>query len=312
MTPPAFPPPTVAGWSRVPGKLNVYLDDPGFLYALSRVMGPEADALLPQLWRTSYALFKPDAFAFGKATQALDHLARKGFTVVARHELQLTEAAMIGLWRYQWNRATPERMAASMSIGLMGPSILVALRVPEAVGGIPASVRLWSLKGSASADGRAPDRLRSVLGVAGRYFGYVHVPDEPADVVRELALLLGARGLVETLSAQPDEEQQSLAALRAHIAELESRFGLPWSTDTPPAQPGEPQGPAAAQAVIELHRRVSSPKFLQAPAPERHEAWRQLIALVPALRDNRDSVRTIIESGGIADPSDLWAVASAD
>jgi hypothetical protein len=192
-------------WSRVPGKLDVYMNDPGFLYPQSHITGTGAERLLPSLLSTTFALFKPDAFAFCKASRALEYLVAHGFAVVAQHELQLNEAIMTGLWRYQWNRATPARMAASLSIGLMGPSILVVLRdIRAREGTIPAAVRLWSLKGSASAEGRAPNRLRSVLGVDGRYFGYLHVPDEPADVVRELALLLGTRGLIETLAQHRD------------------------------------------------------------------------------------------------------------
>ncbi|MDB5937219.1 MAG: ndk [Massilia sp.] len=295
-------------WSRVPGKLDVYLDDPGFLYTASRILEADNKGMLTALGQTTYALFKPDAFAFGKAALALDFLQTKNFEVVATHTLQLTETSMTGLWRYQWNRATPERMAASLSIGLMSPSILVLLRDVGGEGcNIPAAVRLWSLKGSASSDSRTPDRLRSVLGVNGRYFGFVHVPDEPADVVRELTLLLGSRAVLEMLASIDRSRGDIAGELRTQIATFEDRFGMSWCAHAPPTRPNDVTSRISASSVMDWYRELPSPEFLHANVSVRQEAWRRLATAVPLLKDNRDGVRAVIESGGIGDPAHLWS-----
>lgn len=300
----------IARWSRVPGKLDVYLDDPGFVYPAARILEADKDAMLAALWQTTYVLIKPDAFAFGKAALALDFLQSQNFDVVAAHTLQLTETSMTGLWRYQWNRATSERMAASMTIGLMGPSVLLLLRdVGGARHAIPAAVRLWSLKGAASADSRAPDRLRSVLGVNGRYFGFVHVPDEPADVVRELALLLGSRAVLEMLASTEPARGDVHGELRARIAAFEDRFGMAWPAHAPPARPNDATARSAASSVMDWYHAWPFSEFPHATVAVREDAWRRLASAVPLLKDNRDGVRALVESGGIANPMHLWSSA---
>lgn len=302
-------------WSRVPGKMDTFLHDAGFLFAAASLQAHACGATPSSLASTTYVLFKPDAFAFGKAAPALDYLLACGFAVSQHCLVQLSEAHMLGLWRYQWNRATPERMAASLSIGALGPSTLVVLHDRQsAQGSAPAAARLWSLKGSASPNGRSPHSLRSVLGVQGRYFGYVHVPDEPADVVRELAVLLGTPAMCRLLAptghrtrgADPAQE------LRTCVLGLQAQFGLPWLPDAPPQyaveEGGEIDGPATA---ISGYATACAPDFATAEPQARERAWLRLAACVPMLQDNRDGVRAIVESGGISDPASLWLGASA-
>lgn len=297
----------VSTWSRIPGKLDVFLQDAGFLYACATLQAAKGTALLRGLPSSTYALFKPDAFAFGKAVSALDYLLAHGFAVTSHYALQLTEAQMLGLWRYQWNRATPERIAASLSIGALGPSILAVLQDQRSVAnGIPAAPRLWSLKGSASAKGRSPDRLRSVLDVRGRYFGYVHVPDEPADVVRELAWLLGTHAMLCALTPVDTSSEHLGCALRARLVELENLFRLPWAAHNPPRGATDISCEAAGRIVMNGYAELRAPDFPSSCRDARQEAWLRVAAAAPMLQDNREGVHAIIESGGITDPESLW------
>ncbi|WP_454056444.1 hypothetical protein [Cupriavidus sp. Marseille-Q8015] len=293
-------------WSRVPGKIDVYRQDAGFLCAAAALQATDGTNAAHGLQTTTYALIKPDAFAFGKAEPALDYLLAHSFTVTSYHVLQLTEAQMLGLWRYQWNRATPARMTASLSIGLLGPSILVVLNGSHAAGDAPpAAPRLWSLKGSASAAGRSPDRLRSVLDVSGRYFGYVHVPDEPADVVRELAWLLGTPAMVNVIAGnRPGEYCEP--ALRTRMLAMQTRFGLPWTPHAVPPNSLAGERDAAASVVMNGYTELCSPEFAHAGCEARDEAWRRVAACAPLLQDNREGVRAIVESGDVTDPATLW------
>lgn len=303
----------VATWSRIPGKLDIFLQDAGFLYASATLRASKDRATQRGLQSSTYALFKPDAFAFGKATPALDYLLAHDFAVTAHYTLQLTEAQMLGLWRYQWNRATPERMAASLVIGALGPSILVVLQDRSAEDkGIPAAPRLWSLKGSASAEGRSPDRLRSVLDVRGRYFGYVHVPDEPADVVRELAWLLGTYATRNALTPGGTSTEHHGHTLRARLVELENQFALPWMAHNPPGGAADIARHVAGGIVMNSYAEVCAPNFSHSCREARQEAWRRVAVSAPLLQDNREGVRPIVESGGITDPENMWCARPQD
>ena len=68
-------------------------------------------------------------------------------------------------------------------------SLLVVVEDPNRTVAVPQSVRLWGFNGSAFAAEPQPHHLRTHLGINDRFFGYVHLPDEPADVVRELVAI---------------------------------------------------------------------------------------------------------------------------
>ena len=61
-------------------------------------------------------------------------------------------------------------------------------------------MKLWRMKGAALAERRTPEHLRTALRMHNRMLGFVHTPDEPADAVRELAILLDEGALSRLLS----------------------------------------------------------------------------------------------------------------
>lgn len=293
-------------WSRVPGKMDVYRLDAGFLYAAATLQNADRIKAERGLQRITYALLKPDAFAFGKAVLALEYLLSQGFSVMSYHAFRLTEAQMLGLWRYQWNRATPARMAASLSIGSLGPSILVVLRDEQATNdGLPAAPRLWSLKGSASSEGRSPQRLRSVLNVNGRYFGYVHVPDEPADVVRELALLLGTPAMFNTITGDLSGDDCE-TSLRSRISDMRVQFELSWAPDEIQSTLSDSGSNTASYSIMNGYSEIHTNDVAVGTPEARNEAWRRVATCAPLLRDNLPGVRAIVESGDVTDPAALW------
>ncbi|MFC3982889.1 hypothetical protein [Streptosporangium jomthongense] len=66
---------------------------------------------------------------------------------------------------------------------------------------VPATVRLSGLKGSATLSDQRPGTLRHRLGQPNRVLSFLHVADEPADLVRELGLFFEHPARVEVITA---------------------------------------------------------------------------------------------------------------
>ena len=91
------------------------------------------------------------------------------------------------MWRYQLTSATLDRLAIN-DLVLHGSALLLLLRHAGHLD-VLASVRLSGLKGPSDVSQQSPDCLRRVLGQPNRVISFIHVADEPADVLRELTIL---------------------------------------------------------------------------------------------------------------------------
>jgi hypothetical protein len=173
------------------------------------------------LFNYSFILIKPEAKARRLSSTILTYLCEKGFRAVASINLILDRGAGHAIWRYQWNAATTDRIELTNLIHSQSESTLVLLRDirPSEV---PASVKLWALKGSAHSDRRGPEHLRSILNMHNRMIGFVHLPDEPADFIRELSILLDPDSLADllqrTLISDGAQEKVVNAVLGAEAA----------------------------------------------------------------------------------------------
>lgn len=173
--------------ARVPEKRRLYEDDIHFrvgLADLTEAAGGDSVAVLRKL---ALLLVKPDGLAAGKAGLIIDFVMRHGFELVAYEAINFEPHHWRELWRYQLNTATLDRLAVN-EIVLRGRALLLLLRHPAAAP--PATVRLSALKGPSDVSRQAQGCLRRILGQPNRVLSLLHVADEPADLVRELALLL--------------------------------------------------------------------------------------------------------------------------
>lgn len=149
---------------------------------------PDPAALVAAVGRHAVLLLKPDAVAARRLAAALDWVAGQGFAVAAAEPCRPDRYVLRALWEYQWNIATRERMALTEAYFALGPSLLLLLRGPDRP--VPATVLLADRKGSADPAGVRPGHLRHVLGSRDHVVNGAHCTDEPADVVRELSVLL--------------------------------------------------------------------------------------------------------------------------
>ncbi len=205
----------------IPQKLRLYLQDVGFREALHRLSAVADRTLIEFVRDLTFIVIKPDAIACRKGTATLDFMLAQGLVPVGVRRLRLGHQMMHAIWRYQWNRAAIDRIRLSTLMGGSADSLLVALADPRRGSAVPLSVRLWGLKGSAFPSERRAHHLRTHLRIEGRFFGYVHLPDEPADVIRELGLLFKGDALPHfLLGLEPRRDATSEA--RRELQELES------------------------------------------------------------------------------------------
>ncbi|MEU5592867.1 nucleoside-diphosphate kinase [Streptomyces sp. NPDC020298] len=137
--------------------------------------------------RHAVLLLKPDAVVARSLDAAVDWLGGRGFRIVAAAVTRLTRTMIRSLWYFQWNLATPHRRRLA-ALFLEDADALVLLVRPAHDLDVPASVELTRLKGPTDPDARQPGQLRHLLGRYSYLLNLVHTPDEPADVLRELAV----------------------------------------------------------------------------------------------------------------------------
>ena len=182
-------------------KWSLYMDEPGFVATLTKVLAGPGPAAIDALRRHAVILMKPEAWIEQRFADVSRFLDRNGFEIVQSFPCQISPLMAREIWRYQWNIAPVERVEVSELILSLGPSYGFFLRDARPECDTPASVRLARLKGPAKPERQKPGHLRYELRAPNRIVSLVHIPDEPADVIRDLSIMLGRREVVELLSA---------------------------------------------------------------------------------------------------------------
>ncbi|GAA3229059.1 hypothetical protein [Nonomuraea helvata] len=208
-------------------KVDLYCAEAGYRAALSACGGtltPDTEALVAAFRATGLVLIRPDAVRHGKTAGILAYYAKLGLYPFFCRPVQVTQAQLHEVWRYQLNAACGQRIRCMDLVLSAGPSVVALFAAgPCADVPVPVTTLLAESKGSADPGRRRGWELRSRLGADSRAVTYLHVADEPADVVRDGQLLLGAAGLRDALAApradRTDELADLAAGLRADVAD---------------------------------------------------------------------------------------------
>ncbi|WP_162824496.1 nucleoside-diphosphate kinase [Peterkaempfera bronchialis] len=274
--------------TRTEAKAQLYMRETYFREGLADAQDTFGDALEDGLWHSSMIMVKADGLAAGTLAPVVEFLREHDFAVVGVEEVRFTRTLWRELWRFQLTSATLDRLAVNDAVH-PGRSALLLLLRSGAGHDLPGTVRLSGLKGSAG--GPAKGSLRDRLGQPNRVFSYVHVPDEPADLLRELGLLLDSRARRRALAALAsgrigDEGTARLeAALTAHTGR--SLAAEPAARRIEAAiQDSLDQGTVAAEQAAQLLDHL---KALDSGSPVPWRSFYQLAA----------------DSGLAADPWDL-------
>lgn len=268
----------IAEWlSRVDRKREIYAGDPYYRDAwddLTAVLGT-GRAVAEQLHRVAPMVLRPDAVAVRGGARLLAAVRDAGFVPVAWGGFRFDRHTTREVWRYQLNIATRERIDVMDMIMPAGESLYLLLRDTEELE-IPATARLSDMKGPSRPEDREAHHLRRIAGPAqASVLTYVHIADEPADIVRELGIFFDRperTRLLTSFGARQDVTHQVLAAL-AEVEERTEASDLSWKSalDRLDAQlSGRPDG-AELEALLHLVRSGLS------------KDWRSLLALADRL-----------------------------
>ncbi|MET7767330.1 nucleoside-diphosphate kinase [Nocardia sp. NPDC005366] len=201
-----------------PDKVEAYLGD---TYVLESVEHLTRLGIDPATFarRHSLLLLKPDAIVARAVAPTLEWLGANGFEVVGAYRVAVDRHLARALWYFAWNIASPERRRlADLLVDISDALVLV---VRDTDGALPAPVRLTEAKGATDPRKRRRGELRYLLGRHNYLLNLVHSPDDPADVLRELAIYFDEptrAGLLTRLGAGVDQAGE-VARIAAELYE---------------------------------------------------------------------------------------------
>jgi nucleoside diphosphate kinase len=204
----------------MPDKARAYAEETWAREAWEDLAEASGDPL-EFMHRQALLIIKPDAIAARATSAILDSVLAQRFRPAAVRTVAFHRHLMRSLWHYKFNVATPERLAIQDMLQSSCPNILVMLRDEEPDPSIPAAVRLTAFKGPSALARRRSEHLRSQLGVQNRLLSFVHTTDEPADLVRELAIFF-PRAERRALIAEVLERNDRRVALDGAVRALEA------------------------------------------------------------------------------------------
>ncbi len=204
--------------TRSPRKVELFEEDLYFRECWADTTDVLGDSSLELLERTALLSFKADGVVGRRVSDTLSFLQENGFRVSGVAPIRQNRHSIRELWRYNWHVYTTDRLALMTVMHTANESMLLLLRDTEYDGVVPASVRIADLKGSANPAARLPGQLRTRLEPPNPVINFVHVADEPADVVRELGILLDRprrRRLLASLASGPWNDGREAAEREA-------------------------------------------------------------------------------------------------
>lgn len=225
-------------------KAELFAEDSFFREGWSDICALQAETVAAFAFPVALILFKSEAIATGKVRPALSWLAARRFVPVAIEIVPFSGPAIHGLWRYQIRRNTIDKIRLYTRWIGQTPAMAVALRSLDP-SEESAAQSVSRLKGPALVARRSDSDLRTYLQSPNSILNFVHAADEPADVVRELAVLVPAPERREFI-ASIGKGLLSPDVLQERIASVE------------PAEPHHADPHLAGLAIIDRLKRVDS------------------------------------------------------
>lgn len=184
-----------------PAKPQTYEDDVYYREAMVHIGALGSDQLRHMLSRTSFALFKPEAIVGRRFEDAFDYLHRRGFRPLGALPVSFDRHTLRGMWWYQLNSAPLAVLrVVDMTIREADHLFVPLVDMTADPRSGSAARRLSDCKGSKRDTGSGHDVLREALRCQTQCLNFVHVPDEPADLVRELGVLFDFHRLPAALA----------------------------------------------------------------------------------------------------------------
>lgn len=247
--------------------------------------------------RLGLLIFKPDAIVGRRVERAVDFMNRHGLRVIHVSVVHLNRHISAELWRYNWNFATIDRIRLSTLLydACDTLALIVTNSDPAADSKpVPVSVRLSELKGSASKPNGDGARMRELLGMPNRLLNFVHIADEPADIVRELGILFDAaeRRIVldDIKQALEISAQTDVAARASRLYEAAGEHDLDFRRSLERLVASGAMSPEAAanMRMGGASRSLTWPELARTIALDVHNRWDFLTVGTTLLCDERE------------------------
>ena len=199
-------------WTRSPEKAEIFARDTWYLEAAGQLAAMSSDPAVDGA-RSAVLLIKPDGICAGAAPEAVRWLHEAGYSIHDAAAIELGRNDIRALWLHQWNIASAERRGLADIIRSLSPSLVLVLSRDRTEGDLPASVQLTTEKGPTDPTKRQPGQLRHALPTDSYLLNFVHTPDEPADVLRELGIYFDTGRRAQAIGRLLDRHDASAAAL---------------------------------------------------------------------------------------------------
>ncbi|MFC8851337.1 MULTISPECIES: nucleoside-diphosphate kinase [unclassified Micromonospora] len=203
--------------TRMPIKADLYRQEVYYREARADIIEHLGESAYALIRDGALLMMKPDGLVGGKLGSVCSFVRERGFTVVAVEEVILDACKWREIWRYQLNAASIDRIVLKEALYSARPCLIMLLR-SEPGHDVPATVRLSSLKGAADPKNQVSGTLRSLLQQPNRLLSLVHFADEPADLVRELAILFSREERLRLLSSLREQRLSATGEDRLRVA----------------------------------------------------------------------------------------------
>jgi hypothetical protein len=192
-------------------KRELYAVDPYFRDAWDDILEFWSEDEAPgKVFELASVIFRPDALVVRGVHRSLKAIRQLGFVPIAQKVFRYDRMSVREGWRYQLNIATRERIDVMDMIMPATDSLYIMMKRISGERRVPASTQLSSHKGPSLPEHRQPHHLRALLGKPQvSVLTYLHISDEPADLIRELGVFFDRSGRVEILNAVNANEHAS-------------------------------------------------------------------------------------------------------
>ncbi|MBX7066825.1 MAG: phosphotransferase [Parachlamydiales bacterium] len=168
----------------------------------------------------TYLIIKPDGLVGGCFASTIKTLNEYGFEISGWDVFEFTSNGVKQFW-YNESKFFPlDRFRLFEKILSDKPSVVFLLRDKRRDRENPCE-RLSKLKGSAESQKREAWHIRTKIGVRCPLLGFIHTPDSPLSMIRELGIILGEkkckRFLIEGIGNSQEDKQQELNQFKQEL-----------------------------------------------------------------------------------------------
>lgn len=146
----------------------------------------------------TYMIVKPDALVFADLRKIVDVIEEFGFQIVAYDSFQYSSNSVKAFWFHE-SRPFPPGWFKMFDLVLTHHPSLVLLLKRTHEEKISACEEISQYKGHALAAKRKPTSIRALIGAQDGPFGFIHTPDNPLAMIRELGIIIDEVHLLNLL-----------------------------------------------------------------------------------------------------------------